>query len=246
MPDATSPLIGRREAQRRAALAFGAALTAPTIAAVLAGCEARSDTAHWRPRALDEVQADLLGAVVDHIIPPTDTPGARDAGVPQFIDVMLAEYYTPSEREEFLAGLRDIDARARRRCGGAFLSCAQRDQRALLEQIDRETFASAAASASATVDAADASRETERGGAGGPSGAGMTGASAAEAEAGPASASVSRRSAPRPFFRTLKELTITGYYTSKIGATVELHYLPVPGHYEGCVPLARIGRSWAV
>jgi hypothetical protein len=49
-----------------------------------------------------------------------------------------------------------------------------------------------------------------------------------------------------PFFRIMKELTLVGYYTSEVGATRELHHAPVPGRYEGCVPLARIGRTWAV
>jgi len=49
-----------------------------------------------------------------------------------------------------------------------------------------------------------------------------------------------------PFFRTLKDLTLVGYYTSEIGATRELHHVPVPGRYDGCVPLAQVGRTWAV
>jgi gluconate 2-dehydrogenase gamma chain len=49
-----------------------------------------------------------------------------------------------------------------------------------------------------------------------------------------------------PFFRTLKELTLVGYYTSEVGATRELHHVPVPGRYDGCVPLAQVGRTWAV
>lgn len=49
-----------------------------------------------------------------------------------------------------------------------------------------------------------------------------------------------------PFFRSLKELTLVGYYTSEIGATRELHHVPVPGRYDGCVPLAQVGRTWAV
>jgi len=49
-----------------------------------------------------------------------------------------------------------------------------------------------------------------------------------------------------PFFRGLKELTLVGYYTSEIGATRELHHAPVPGRYDGCVPLAQVGRTWAV
>jgi hypothetical protein len=49
-----------------------------------------------------------------------------------------------------------------------------------------------------------------------------------------------------PYFRLLKELVLLGYYTSEAGATRELRYAAVPGAFRGCVPLAEIGRAWAV
>lgn len=45
-------------------------------------------------------------------------------------------------------------------------------------------------------------------------------------------------------FVMLKRLTILGYYTSEIGASVELRFDPVPGASPGCVPLDDIGRAW--
>ncbi len=117
----SSRFIDRREALRRAALLLGGAISAPTIAAVLAGCEARSaEGERWAPRALTPEQGDVVAAIADQIIPRTDTPGARDVGVHRFIDTMLAEYYSTDERSAFLAGLADVDARARRASGQPF------------------------------------------------------------------------------------------------------------------------------
>jgi hypothetical protein len=48
-----------------------------------------------------------------------------------------------------------------------------------------------------------------------------------------------------PFVKTLKELVVLGYATSKIGATQALAYDHVPGRYRGCVPLAAGQRTWA-
>jgi len=193
--------IDRREALRRAALLLGGALAAPTVAGVLAGCEAsRAPDGAWAPRALTRAQAELVAAIAEHILPETDTPGARAAGVHRFIDAILAESYAPLERKHFLAGLADVDARAVRACGRRFLQSAVGDQRALLEALDREGLASPPVPLSTTV----------------------------------------------PFFRTMKELTLVGYYTSEVGATRELHHAPVPGRYDGCVPLAQVGRTWAV
>lgn len=44
---------------------------------------------------------------------------------------------------------------------------------------------------------------------------------------------------------SLKDLTVTGYFTSEPGATIALRYDPIPGPYRGCVPLSEIGRAWA-
>lgn len=50
---------------------------------------------------------------------------------------------------------------------------------------------------------------------------------------------------PLPFFATLKEWTLGGYYTSQAGATQELQWLAVPGRWDADVPLSEVGRSWA-
>src|SRR5947208_15236145 len=142
-PRGAQETIDRREALRRAALLLGGALAAPTVAGVLAGCQAaRVPDGAWAPRALSRAQVELVAAMAEHILPETDTPGARAAGVHRFIDAMLAESFPPSERERFLAGLAEVDARASRTSGHRFLQCAPADQRALLEVLDREAFAS--------------------------------------------------------------------------------------------------------
>ncbi|RSK34041.1 gluconate 2-dehydrogenase subunit 3 family protein [Hymenobacter metallilatus] len=50
---------------------------------------------------------------------------------------------------------------------------------------------------------------------------------------------------PNHYFRMIKELTLLGYFTSEVGATKALRYLPVPGKYEGCVPYKKGDRAWA-
>ena len=42
---------------------------------------------------------------------------------------------------------------------------------------------------------------------------------------------------PKDFFYHLKKLTITGYYTSEVGATEELHQEIIPPPYNGCAPM---------
>ncbi|WP_281559499.1 gluconate 2-dehydrogenase subunit 3 family protein [Thalassomonas sp. RHCl1] len=50
----------------------------------------------------------------------------------------------------------------------------------------------------------------------------------------------------KDFFYRTKSLTLLGYYTSEVGATRELAYLPIPGGYRGDVPFAEVGKAWAL
>ena len=49
----------------------------------------------------------------------------------------------------------------------------------------------------------------------------------------------------RAFFHKIRELTVVGYFTSEtVGKTV-LHYNPVPGAFDACLPLSEVGnRTW--
>jgi len=50
---------------------------------------------------------------------------------------------------------------------------------------------------------------------------------------------------PNHYFRMLKELTLLGFFTSEVGATQALRYLPVPGKYDGNFPYKKGDKAWA-
>ena len=52
---------------------------------------------------------------------------------------------------------------------------------------------------------------------------------------------------PQGFFRLIRSATVLGYFTSEqVGRNV-LHYDPIPGSYEGCIPIEQVGRrNWTV
>lgn len=50
---------------------------------------------------------------------------------------------------------------------------------------------------------------------------------------------------PNHYFRMVKELTLLGFFTSEVGATQVLRYLPVPGKYDGNYPYKKGDRAWA-
>ncbi len=96
--------MDRRTAISRLGIMLGGMLTASTLSALVSGCQA-PPASDFRPQLLDDDQLDLLARIAEAIIPETDTPGARAAGVHRFIDTMLAEYYRPEDSSRFLSAL---------------------------------------------------------------------------------------------------------------------------------------------
>jgi hypothetical protein len=50
---------------------------------------------------------------------------------------------------------------------------------------------------------------------------------------------------PVHYFRMLKELTLSGYFTSEIGYTEAMRYVEAPGRFDPCVPYTVGDRAWA-
>jgi gluconate 2-dehydrogenase gamma chain len=120
-------LIDRRGALRKTALLMGAAVSASAMAGVLNGCKATPDL-NYKPVFFSEDQAQLVSELAEIILPKTDTPGAKDAGVPNFIDKILNECYKKEDQEHFIAGLTAFDEGAKKTYGDSFIYCKPEDQ----------------------------------------------------------------------------------------------------------------------
>jgi len=86
--------------------------------------------------ALSEDQQKVIAVLTDLIIPPTDTPGAVDAGVPAFIQQIVVDWYTPAERQIFLEGLAELDAAAKRHWSALFMDLTTEQQTQLLTELE--------------------------------------------------------------------------------------------------------------
>jgi gluconate 2-dehydrogenase gamma chain len=110
---------------RREVLVTIAALAAPS-------------PAEGQPIFLTAPELACLKALVDAIIPRTDTPGASDAGVPAAIDRRLAA--SPQLAEGFRGGIKALDADAQSRFGAAFSGLTGQQQVELLKPRGEDAF----------------------------------------------------------------------------------------------------------
>ncbi len=172
-----SALLGTGAAVSAAAAGHSHTSVAPASAASASAAASASEA--WKPLLFDAHQSETVMMLSDLIIPATDTPGAKQAGVTAYIDLILNDG-AAAAREEFLSGLGWLDGYALRRHKQPFARLSADEQTALLKTLDGTKLPDL-----------------------------KTGAR---------------------FFKQVKQLTVEGYYTSKIGID-ELNKHGIPGTY---------------
>ena len=138
-----SALIGRRELLRAALFASAASALGPAFSfaqAVSSGVTpaARGEDGskiltdpNWKAVFLNDHQNQTLIALSEVIIPATDTPGAKEALVNRYLDLLLSAQ--PAEfQKEFVDALAFIDNKSRSQFSKDFLSLPPDDQKSLL------------------------------------------------------------------------------------------------------------------
>jgi hypothetical protein len=83
-------------------------------------------------QALTAAQMAEVRALANTIIPRTDTPGAVDVGAPEFVDLLIGEWYADDDKAAVLRGLDALTERCRAETGKPI---------AELDEESRKTFA---------------------------------------------------------------------------------------------------------
>lgn len=117
----------RREALQRAALVLGYAITGPALVGIMKGCKAVPELT-YSPKFFNNEQALFVSELAELIIPRTDTPGAKDVGVPGFIDQMLKDVYSEEAQNQFLSGLKKFNDDAVAATGHPFVECSEEEK----------------------------------------------------------------------------------------------------------------------
>ncbi|MBV8515482.1 MAG: gluconate 2-dehydrogenase subunit 3 family protein [Acidobacteria bacterium] len=91
-------------------------------------------SANWKPLFLDEHQNATLIILSDLIIPATDTPGAKEALVNRYIDLVMAAE-THENQKSFLNNLAYIDGESMRFYRNTFRYLSREDQDDLLHTM---------------------------------------------------------------------------------------------------------------
>ena len=129
-------MMDRRIFVKQLSAGMGAALTPGVLGAILSGCQPNGEsTGLVKP---DEQE--ILGSLTDAIIPRTDTPGAREAGVPEYIEMML-EHFTPADQVETLRSqLAWVSSWLAKQKASRLEDVSEKQRNALLTALDEQAF----------------------------------------------------------------------------------------------------------
>lgn len=53
------------------------------------------------------------------------------------------------------------------------------------------------------------------------------------------------KDSPIHYYTMIKQLTLWGFFTSEVGMTQTLNYVPIPGKYQGDLPYVKGEKTWA-
>lgn len=118
-----------------AALLAGAVVAGAWSGASAAAALQAAGAAIATGTALAPQEMAVLSAVVAVIVPATDTPGALEAGVPQFINALVMHWMTAAEAQQFRAGLAALDDSAQLQYQRRYANCTAQQGSALLQAL---------------------------------------------------------------------------------------------------------------
>lgn len=126
--------MNRREALSQVGLILGGTIIGSSIFLEY-GCNA---SPKQKPVFFDQKTVDLLDEIAETILPKTTTPGAKDALVGQFMDVMVKDCYTKENQTIFLDGINSLEKQMKAKTGKSFLESSPADRTSLLTALDSE------------------------------------------------------------------------------------------------------------
>ncbi|PYQ45123.1 MAG: hypothetical protein DMF77_05215 [Acidobacteria bacterium] len=208
----SAPLVTRRNALKALGATAGAATILPWLSDEGLAAFAQAQKANAAPvlKVLTAAQYVTVEHLVEAIIPTDErSPGAKDARVADYMDLLLSEA-DARLRQDWLDGLAALDAEASKRFGRGFEKLDPSQTDALLTDISKYETAKTVADPALQVPRNEEPRplppqvDTLLGDVGRHRG--------------------SRKSQLETFFANTKQATIHGYYTSEIGIHKELRY----------------------
>lgn len=132
--------MNRREALKRSFVVLGgAAVSTSLLSGLLVSCESEPALS-FTPQFFEDAEVRSLSRVLDILLPTTDTPGALDAGVMEFLDGFATSYLPEENQTELRDGIAALTTDSQSRFDKDFLDLTDEQQIELIKAYDQAAF----------------------------------------------------------------------------------------------------------
>lgn len=122
----------RRSAVKNIALTIGAAIVLPSWANAWS-----KDSFKNISTKLSFLQEKILAEIVETIIPKTNTPGAKELNIQQFVPKMIADCYDKKAQEIYAKGFELVDNNAKSLFSKSFTDCDSKQRLEVLNKMSK-------------------------------------------------------------------------------------------------------------
>jgi hypothetical protein len=123
--------MNRREALKRVSL-LGSAVSLTTLVVSSHACRSKQAKT---PSLSSKEQEEIVCEIADVLIPATDVPGAKAAGIGAFVVMMLRDCYPEDVQNDFIMGLNSVQKMAELRFDRSFVSLDQAQRQSIVSEI---------------------------------------------------------------------------------------------------------------
>ena len=125
--------MDRRKAIKNTGAVTGGAILFPSLAALLHSCKADSRL-DWEPQFFTHDEANFVSALVDTILPKTDTPGALDVKVDLFLDKVIDRTYDEEGQKKMRSQIASFNEKCKQEHGDDFANLSQANKEKVLTE----------------------------------------------------------------------------------------------------------------
>ena len=127
--------MDRRSALKKAGVLAGSAVAIPSFFSLLQSCKSENRLG-WQPLFFTETEAKTIAAILDMILPRTDTPGALDVKSDIFIDKVIAKTYIEEAQAKMRSEIAAFNSECEKNFGGAFIELNASDKEKVLQAAE--------------------------------------------------------------------------------------------------------------
>jgi len=211
--------MDRRSALKNISIGIGITVSSGSLMALISGCKSDSSaTETLGADLLNDQQAGFLEEIMDIMLPKTDTPGAKELGLIKYVKAILNQLYEVKDQKAFGKGLALFQGAVKEKFSLDNGLSANRTQ---ISEVLDDWIGTKNESRKEEIEKIMDKSEDEV------------------------------KDSDKPYYTyqflsNLRYLAITAYFGSEEIGENHLTYDPIPGEYNGCIPVSEVGNNWSL